>query len=316
MSKEVIQMVYRGDAVAEHSMDVEQLAPALMAIGELCREANNVINADRSKIHVLVKSDFEGGCFDINLEVVQTIYEQVKSLLQDPRIATAKEILEWLGLFGIPGGALWFLKKRRARNLISVVKNDADGTVEVQIEGEPSPTIIEQNVFQLSENMKILKSFKVIVAPTQAPGIDSVEFRSDKQTHEKIDKEDAEYIIRTEIDQDDEEIEPQTIDAVLTIYAPVFDVKSTAWRFYYGEEVIRVDMGETSIPQDTINRGGIKITDAYKVRLQITQRRTESGRFKNDYKIVELLKFVPGGEQQRLPFDLTDKKDGNDKTED
>lgn len=39
-------------------MDVEQLAPALLAIGNLLKVANSKIN-DRAKLNVLVRSDFE-----------------------------------------------------------------------------------------------------------------------------------------------------------------------------------------------------------------------------------------------------------------
>lgn len=305
MSKEIVQMVFRGDAVAEHAMDVEQLAPALMAVGELCREANKIINADRAKVHVLVKSDFERGSFDINFEVVQTIYDQVRGLLQDQRVATAKELLEWLGIFGIPAGVFWFLKRRKGRDIIEVVRRDDVGIVKLMIEGESDPIEVNNQVFDLSENKKILKSCKGIVAPVLTPGIDSVEFRSDEETYETINEEEAEYIIATDTGEDDEELEPQTVEAVLTILSPVFDVGSTTWRFYYGEERIKVDVSETSIPRDAMNKGSVNVADVYKVKLQITQRRTPAGRFTNDYKIVELLEFILGPEQQSLPIELS-----------
>ncbi|UCH62476.1 MAG: hypothetical protein JSU77_11850 [Fidelibacterota bacterium] len=323
MSKEAVQMIFRGEAVDKHSMDVEQLAPALMAVGEICREANYIINADRAKVHVLVKSDSGGKCFDISLEVVQTVYEQVKGLLKEQEVASAKELLEWLGIIAKVGAApvTWglfqYLKKRKARNIVSVVEEDGTGTVKVQIDGESSPIIINQRVYQLSESRKILKSSKGIVAPTQAPGFESVEFRSDEQIHEIIDKQEARDIMRTEIDEYDEGLEPQIVNAVLKIYSPVFDVHSTTWRFYYGEEIIKADVSETSIAQDVIRRGSINVADIYKVKLQITQRITPAGMYRNDYKIIDILDFTPGPEQQRLPFNSQISiKENKNKTED
>jgi hypothetical protein len=48
-------------------MDVRDLAPALMAIGDLFSVANELLNGTGAEVRVNVQSDFRRGSFEINL---------------------------------------------------------------------------------------------------------------------------------------------------------------------------------------------------------------------------------------------------------
>ena len=105
VSKHKFSIAYDGEALKTadvHSIDVQALAPALLSFGRLIREANSEFNGKRSTAKVLVVSDFEHKCFNINFEVVIGLYEQVKTLLGSEPVKSAKEVLEWLGLLGVP----------------------------------------------------------------------------------------------------------------------------------------------------------------------------------------------------------------------
>ena len=105
MSATEFAIAYDGPALANHTMDVETLGPALLAFGDICREAHRVVNGDdvaRVKVHVKATSE---GCFDILFELVQAAqetYGSVARLVKDEDISTAKDIVEWLGLVGVP----------------------------------------------------------------------------------------------------------------------------------------------------------------------------------------------------------------------
>jgi hypothetical protein len=119
MSRADFQLAYDGEALRDHAMDVDELAPALLAVGNLCREANRSLNEGRAEVAVRVRADFERKCFDIHFELIQSLYEQVKTLLGDDHVTTAKTLLEWIGLPG-PTGALslfGFLKLRKGRSI-------------------------------------------------------------------------------------------------------------------------------------------------------------------------------------------------------
>ena len=55
--REKFQVAYLGDVDGDHSMDVEALAPALLAFGKLIRAANAELNRDRATMRVLVDSN-------------------------------------------------------------------------------------------------------------------------------------------------------------------------------------------------------------------------------------------------------------------
>jgi hypothetical protein len=78
MSRADFQLAYDSEALRDHAMDVDELAPALLAVGTIFREANRVLNGERAEVSVRVRADFERRCFDIHFELVQSLCEKVK----------------------------------------------------------------------------------------------------------------------------------------------------------------------------------------------------------------------------------------------
>jgi hypothetical protein len=44
----------------------------------------------------------------------------------------------------------------------------------------------------------------------------------------------------------------------------------------------------------------VRIGDTWRVQMTVTEKRTASGQYRNEYKIVEVLEFIPGLEQMTL----------------
>ena len=309
MSKAIIQLVYDGPSLRNHLMDVQELAPALMAMGDLCREANRVLNRERTQVKVFIKSDFERGSFLINCEIIQSLYEHTVNLIKDPRVMTAKELLEWLGIIGgLTGGygLFKYLKIRRGREIERVEftkSNKGEKIVSIQFKGDNNTICIPPPVHELGEDKKVIQACKGIVKPLKSLDIDCIKFKDEGGVQESVDKSDADAIIGTELESKEEEIvKPQIVDARLTVHTLSFDTKPSKWKFKYGSEVISVDVSETDIPEETIKRGYASVGDNYKVKLEITERKTETGGYVNDYKIIEVLGFAPGPPQLKLHY--------------
>src|SRR4051794_26893831 len=112
---------YDGPALADHEMDVEELAPALLALASLIQSANHKFNGDRSAVRVVVNADVEQQCFQIKIKLIQDLLSTVRSFL-DGDMATIKEICEWVGIVG--GGSLTLFKI-----IIGLAKKQQDSTV-------------------------------------------------------------------------------------------------------------------------------------------------------------------------------------------
>lgn len=79
MSAERIRLRYDGPALAGHQMDVAHLAPALLAVGDICKIANRKFNADKASVQVLVSVDLDHKCFEISFDLVQTLWSHALS---------------------------------------------------------------------------------------------------------------------------------------------------------------------------------------------------------------------------------------------
>ena len=95
MSKATAIIRYDGPALAAHSMDVSDLAPALLGLSEIAKIANRKINGDQSSVKVYISVDTEQKCFQFNIEIAQTLLQHVSLLIHNEHMATAKEIAEW-----------------------------------------------------------------------------------------------------------------------------------------------------------------------------------------------------------------------------
>lgn len=302
-----IQIAYEGRALASHSMDVEQLAPALLAVGQLFAEANHVLNEGRTKVNVRVRSDFEHGCFLANLDIVFSWAQQIADLVSGDGTISAAKVAAILGI-GIGGGGgslIWYLKAKGKKPVKSVSERDKLGNVQIEFEGDHNHVEIHHHVHDLSTNQKILNAAEKIMDPTQSAGVDYVEFRRNGEAISTINKDEAREIMEG-IELERGGLPPQVIQARLTTHRPALDTSTKKWRFWHGDRSISVDISETSIAKNALARGFVSPSDTYLVDLEITERMTSTGNYVNEYKVLKVRDFHAGmvqidGLEQLIP---------------
>lgn len=120
MSGENFKVVFNGPAVDDGDIDVRDLAPALLALGDIFQSASDVLNGDRVKTSVKVRATAQA-CFEVDLTVAQSTFEYVKTLVDfasDSRevITDAKSLTELIlnggkilgfGVLGLIGLLKW-----------------------------------------------------------------------------------------------------------------------------------------------------------------------------------------------------------------
>ncbi|MBA3755082.1 MAG: hypothetical protein H0X02_02120 [Nitrosomonas sp.] len=304
---------YDGFILAEHRMDISDLAPALIAISELCKIANSKFNDNKSSVKVLMKADIAQKCIQLDLQVVLTLWDNIKSLINDEDTKSAKEILDWIGI--IVGsasiyGAIKLSSSLRDKTIDSVEYTVKDGKNVAQINVKGDNNTVNNIVYAYPQAVELLKddsavsNIKKIVSPLVKEGYEILQFETDDHV-ESITKTEAAAIMDFEPSFTTSQIDDaQIINAWVTAYSPVYDKDKTKWRFRLGDAIVNMDISETDIAERAINRGGALMHDAYYVRLELRQEHKSNNKITTEYKIKEVLEFRPGRiEFQRDIFD-------------
>ena len=187
---------FDGPALKDRAMDVGHLAPSLLALSELVKATNFQINGERAKIKILVNADLEQKCFELNLEIVQTIWEQAKTLLADEDIKSAKELLGWIGISSIPafGYSLYrLIEKLRGKEIesVTVIKILEEGNLlEIKVRGEVDPLQVTETVYKLYYDRNIRQKALDFLGPLREEGYDSLKVYQDEEVFTEFLKDD------------------------------------------------------------------------------------------------------------------------------
>ena len=280
-------IAYDGPVLAGHIMDVQDIGPALLAIGDLCREANRVLNGpDSGEVTVRVKATSEGS-FEITL--LLRISEWIAELGLDESgeyVEAAKEILGWLGLAGGGGGSLlWFLKRKRGRKSVRQERVDRErsNVYNITVEGDNNPITISSPVYQLSCDERVCAALSRTLSPLRSDGIDEFQVRQEGETIMSVSKSD---VMAGNFDP-----EPQT--ATLFLHSPVF-TRGSQWQFSYGPQRISATLRDTKFIGRVFDEGErFGAGDIFSVQLRLAQSPDSNERIRNDYEIIKVLEVTP-----------------------
>ena len=276
-------IAYDGPALAGHIMDVQDIGPALLAIDDLCREANRVLNGPNSgDVTVRIKATSEGS-FEITL--LLRISEWIAELGLDESgeyVEAAKKIVEWLWL---PGGVLWFLKKKGGRKSVRQERVDRErsNVYNITFEGDNNSITISNPVYQLSCDERVCAALSRTLSPLRSDGIDEFQVRQEGETVMSVSKSDvmAGYF----------DPEPQT--AALVLRSPVF-ARGAQWQFSYGPQRISATLRDAEFIRRVFDEGErFGVGDLFIVQLRLAQSPDSNERIRNDYEIIKVLEVTP-----------------------
>ena len=297
MSSTSFEVAYDGDALADGTMDVRQLAPALLCVGKLIEHSNQVLNGDRATVAVHVKTGTQPGSFPVDLELVFGLAEQVSAVFGGSDVKDAQEMLALLGFLGptadglsIISSLLAFFKITKGRKP-RVIETLEDGNVKVEIPGDDNQVTINKYVFQLGQDPQVRRDMEGIVRPLQAKGVEEFQVREDGEVIERVTREEAKYITATPVDEDVEVSVGEDVKWV-TITRNVYE-ESRRFQFSDGASTFSATVDDDAF-WEAVHKDDIKFSEhaQFQVRVRWRQERSET-KVSMDYLVTEVLQHMP-----------------------
>jgi len=304
MSRAAFTIAYDGPALRDHAMDVRDLAPAMLGLGQLFDAANTTLNGDSAKVRVQVKAT-EPGCFQIMFEVVQSAGEHLIALLTSQDITAASNLKTLVFGAGPIGGLIWLIKRLRGKKP-DKVEPLAKNMVRLTIEGESLD--IPVGLLRLYQDLAVRSAAqRVVEEPLRKDGIESFEVRESGTPVIKIDKAEAEYFAKPHLP--DETLVDEIRRSAFSIISLAFK-DDNKWRLSDGPNAISAAIEDSDFRarvdsnQISFSKGDILLCD-----VRVVQTQTDQG-LKTEYTVVRVVEHRPAARQLPLPLGNDDRKRG------
>jgi hypothetical protein len=290
---------YDGESLKNHSMDVKELAPALLSMGKLLDETNRLVNGAETSIKVQVKAH-EPGSFEIVLELTQSLTSQLTKLFSSENIKTATEIRNLIfgGETVTAGICLYWLIRKLKGKQPEKIEDLKNGQIRIEIDNEKFEIPIY--LMRMYQERNIRKSVEDTLAPLQDPGIEKFEVKQKKKTVQSINKEELDIFKAPQAE--DELLVESEHEAAYSIVSLAFK-DDNKWRLHDGNSSISVLIkDEVFLSKVDKSRISFSKGDILMCRVKKTQWQTETG-LKTEYEVIEVKEHRPSPKQ----LDIFDK---------
>ncbi|MBV8834166.1 MAG: hypothetical protein JO108_33625 [Acidobacteriaceae bacterium] len=303
------QLEYDGEAVATGLMDVRDLAPALLGLGDLLEAVNEELNGDLTSVKAFADANFKTGSFDVNLRVIQDFIGQIKGFIGSQDVKDAEEVIKTAGVAGKEAwlGFLSLKKWLSGRSIEQKSEPDDDGRIRVSISGDVKFT--KEEVLKLLGNDKANQAAERIISPLAHPGIDSVRFRDRQHVDTPITLEKSDITAYTtapravEIKElQDQQITERSSSRLTRIWVlePSF-IRGNKWLVEEASLKFYVDIDDNEF-MDRVSRAEVPFTANTGLDVELAQllRVAKNGRDTATYTVKKVNEVVYGPDQTLL----------------
>lgn len=291
------KVAYDGEALRSHTMDVRDLAPALLSLGQLFDEANRVLNGDKVTVSLQIKAHEEGS-FEILLHLYQSIGDQLTQFLVGDFVTSIINLKELvLGGGTVLYGLYWLIKRLKGQkpHRILDLKN---GMVRIEFDKETFDIPIK--LLRLYQDVAVRQATEAVLKPLYREGIQRFEIREKKKVIESVIKEEVIYFELPPIE--DEEIVSVESEAAYSIISLAFK-DDNKWRLFDGSSTLSVLISDEEF-QRRVDQNIISFSkgDILRCKIKTTQWRTQTG-LRTEHEVLKVIEHRPAA-RQLLLFDV------------
>lgn len=293
MSRADFTLTYDGPALASHEMDVRDLAPAMLAMGELFDAMNVLLNGQSAEVQVNVKAH-EPGCFSVVFDIVQSWRDGAMSILTGDFVTAAMNLKELL--LGVTG-LVWWIKRRRGQ-MPDRIEKLSGNTIRVHYADESFDVPLE--LLRLYQDLAVRNALeKVVHKPLQNPGIDLVEFGPRIAPAQRISKVQAEAFKVPEVA--DRILVNDTREAAFSIISLAFK-DDNKWRLHDGANSVSATIEDEDFLRK-VNANLIRFAkgDVLICEVEYTQKQNSRG-LVTENVVKKVKQHIPAPRQLGLPL--------------
>lgn len=299
MSEANFSLIFRGAAVENGQIDVQDFAPALLAVGELLQSANEVVNGDKAKVAVKVRATAVS-CFEVDLTLWQEIIGSIFTYAQAHKdeIEAANGLADLVfklggGVTVAGGGLLALLKWMKGRKPDRIEEKGGDVIVRI---GDTC-FITNPQTIKLAESATVRTQARKLVSSLEKEGIESISTCQPGSEELVIEKNDVSSFDVP--DNEEEALEDETRKMTLQIISLSFK-EDNKWRLTDGAEPFTADIEDVDflnkIANDEISFGK---NDCLICEVRERQSMTSKG-LKKERTIMKVIEHKPAARQLRL----------------
>lgn len=303
---EKVRIAYTGESLDNGAMDINDLAPALMAFGNLVKKVNTIIGNEQP-VRVLLKADdIRRGSFDITLLLDYNILEEAKLFMGLAEDSGLKALMDILGIGVMAKDSIfWLVQAIGLRKIRKVDKKEDRVNIEFTDNSVINITTNVYNVYTDHESRSLLEK---VVAPIKKDGIQSFEIRnakdySDKKPTISIDKSVVDCFKTPELESPVEADNIFEQEMIVKIVSLVFD-ENQKWRFSDGDVVFWAKIEDEAFWR-TINDGrqAFRSGDRLKVRCKVVQHAGANESLTTERIVTKVIQVIPKPTQIKLNFE-------------
>ena len=283
MSRETLTIAYDGLALRDGAMDVRDLAPALLGLGQLMDAANVSLNGNAAQIQLQVRAT-EPGSFQISFELIQN-WRQTLQFFATPEASGATNLLTLvLGVPTVGTGLVWLTKKLKGRQPDKAEKLAKNA---IQITVGTETLVVSLDSMRLYQDVAVRTALqKVVEEPLKRDGVESFRVVKNGMVTDEVSKAESVFFSKPSIE--DEVLVDEIRRAAFSIISLAFK-EDNKWRLYDGNTQINaliedrefLDLVDTN--QVSFTKGDILMCD-----VRVKQLRATEG-LKTDYTVQRVI---------------------------